>query len=132
MERIKAVASNTRARSGLCIPGFIFLSSLVSPFILETTPACYYAMALFSKRLTCHGCGHRSPQPVRGSVGKFHCSHCDADTYLDQVCPRKPKQSPFKDTNMRNLYRMEKLQTLQLLRQIQQVPGVRVPTQPIQ
>ncbi|KAJ5298582.1 L-serine dehydratase [Penicillium atrosanguineum] len=41
-------------------------------------------MALFPKRLTCHGCGHRSPQPVRGSIGKFHCSHCDADTYLDQ------------------------------------------------
>jgi hypothetical protein len=57
-------------------------------------------MALFPKRLTCHGCGHRSPQPVRGSVGKFHCNHCDADTYLDQVRPPNPKQIPLRSTDM--------------------------------
>jgi hypothetical protein len=96
LDKIEAVAS-TRARSGLCLPGFIFLSSFESPFILETTPVCYYAMALFPKRLTCHGCGHRSPQPVRGSVGKFHCSNCDADTYLDQVRSRALKdKAPLK------------------------------------
>jgi hypothetical protein len=94
--KIEAVASaTTRARIGLCSPGFIFLSSFVSPFILEISPlGCYYAMALFPKRLTCHGCGHRSPQPVRGSVGKFHCNHCDADTYLDQVRLPTRNKSP--------------------------------------
>lgn len=97
----------------VCAAPGLFSYPLVSPFILETPLSCYYAMALFSKRLTCHGCGHRSPQPVRGSVGKFHCNHCDADTYLDQVRSPNPKQSPFKGTDLQNLYRMEKLQTLQ-------------------
>lgn len=45
-------------------------------------------MALFSKRLTCFYCGGRSNQPIQSlnkSVRKFHCEHCEADNYLDQV-----------------------------------------------
>ena len=50
-----------------------------------------HVMALFSKRLTCFYCGRRIAQPVNGPVRKFHCQHCDADNYLDQVRSMKQR-----------------------------------------
>ena len=42
-------------------------------------------MAIFSKRLSCFYCGRRPILTVRGPVRKFHCEHCEADNYLDEV-----------------------------------------------
>lgn len=70
---------------------FDFLTS-VPPWIPTTTNTshpgfccCYASMALFSKRLTCHGCGKRPIHPIRGPVRQFHCEHCGYDNFLDQV-----------------------------------------------
>lgn len=67
-----------------------FTSALPGYQPQQTTPSsrlfCYYAsMALFTKRLTCHGCGKRPAHPIRGPVRQFHCEHCGYDNFLDQV-----------------------------------------------
>lgn len=94
--KIEAVASApTSTRAAWSVPPQVYFLDSLSPL---TEPPCprlaspfYYDMALFSKRLTCFYCGRRPTQPTRGPVRKFHCDHCEADNYLDQV--RFPKTS---------------------------------------
>lgn len=96
-------AATTRAPSGLCRPAvltervyyFQVSPTLDIPYYYSNNPRLFvflfaipvleHVMALFSKRLTCFYCGRRASHPVRGQVRKFHCEHCEADNYLDQV-----------------------------------------------
>lgn len=90
--KIEAVAS-TRATAGPCTlqaPGLFSYSALLSPLLPQPSFfsvlfwfQCDHEMALFSKRLTCHYCGRRSPRT--GPVRKFHCDHCESDNYFDEV-----------------------------------------------
>lgn len=88
----------------------------------SSTTCHVLVMAIFSKRLNCFYCGRRSNQPIQSvstSVRKFHCEHCEADNYLDQVrYPRLEDEAHRVSTaNLTLIYRMEKLQTLQQQKQ---------------
>ncbi|KAL4881458.1 Ima1 N-terminal domain-containing protein [Aspergillus karnatakaensis] len=39
---------------------------------------------LFSRRISCFYCGHRSAQQSKGPVRKWQCTHCEAVNYLDE------------------------------------------------
>lgn len=115
-------------RAGLCrlfcVARRLRLSTLrPPPFQPVTSCACLdvIAMALFSKRLTCFYCGRRSNQPVKpvqNAIRKFHCEHCEADNYLDQVRLLWTQGKLWiTTTNTSHFSRMETSQTLRLQKQ---------------
>lgn len=72
------------------VPPRVYFAFSPSPLpcsnrVFPTLVQCYDDMALFPKRLTCFCCGRRPTLTARGPVRKFHCDHCEADNYLDEV-----------------------------------------------
>lgn len=85
LEAVAPAHRNTCRKWPVQPPG-LFSCPFLSPLTQHHPSAQFdYDMALFSKRLTCFYCGRRSSHLARGPVRKFHCEHCEADNYLDQV-----------------------------------------------
>lgn len=97
---------------------FLLFSLLPSiPFLIPIIPLLFShallllsaQMAFFTKRLTCFYCGRRSPHTGKDPVRKWHCKHCDADNYLDEVRPFPWSVSPEEANSW--LCRMARSQT---------------------
>jgi hypothetical protein len=85
----------TRPRPRLLFFFLLFPLPPSIPFLILIPPLLFShallllsaQMAFFTKRLTCFYCGRRSPHTDKHPVRKWHCKHCDADNYLDEVRP---------------------------------------------
>lgn len=74
---------------------------------------------MFSKRLSCFYCGHRSAQADK-NVRKWRCRHCEAVNYLDEVCAcfRFPFAFSIFQVNADAVSRTERLPTHPPLKRI--------------